>query len=279
MLRWIGDPGGFFLTGERVERRLVAVLAADVAGYSRLMGRDEQRTLADLKRCRQTLFDPQIATHRGRIVKTTGDGMLVEFASAVEAVDCAAKVQCGMAAQNADVPHDLRIEFRVGVHLGDIIIDDGDIFGDGVNIAARLEGIAEPGGVCISRQVYDQIEGKLPLVCRPLGPQQLKNISRLVEAYAIDFDGAPSGPIEPDNVKLEVKYCRAPDGVRLAYATAGRGPQLVKTANWMNHVEYDWGSSAFSTSPLQGTSRCFVTTRAATGSPIGTSKICRLMRG
>jgi class 3 adenylate cyclase/pimeloyl-ACP methyl ester carboxylesterase len=234
-----------FLTGERVERRLAAVLAADVAGYSRLMGRNEEGTLADLKRCRQTLFDPQIATHRGRIVKTTGDGMLVEFASAVEAVNCAGEVQRSMAAQNADVPHDLRIEFRIGVHVGDIIIDDDDIFGDGVNIAARLEGIAEPGGICISRQVYDQIEGKLPLICRPLGPQNLKNISKPVAAYAIDFDGAPAGPIEPDNMKLQVNYCRASDGVRLAYATVGRGPQLVKTANWMNHVEYDWESSVF----------------------------------
>jgi len=232
------------LNDERVERRLAAVLAADVAGYSRLMGRDEQRTLVDLKQCRQTIFDPQIAAHRGRIVKTTGDGLLVEFASVVDAVDCAVKVQRGMAAQNTDVPHDLRIEFRIGVHVGDIIIDDNDIFGDGVNIAARLEGIAEPGGICISRQVYDQIEGKLPLTCRPLGPQKLKNISKSVEAYAIDIDGAATGPIDPDNMKLRVNYCRAPDGVRLAYATVGGGPPVVKTANWMNHVEYDWESSA-----------------------------------
>jgi len=230
------------LTGERVERRLAAVLAADVAGYSRLMGRDEERTLADLKRCRQTLLDPQIAAHRGRIVKTTGDGILVEFASVVEAVGWAVEVQRGMALQNTDVSHDLRIEFRIGIHVGDIIIDDNDIFGDGVNIAARLEGIAEPGGVCISRQVYDQIEGKLPLTCRPLGPQKLKNISKAVEAYAVDADGAAAGPVEPEDMKLKVNYCRANDGVRLAYAAVGSGPPLVKTANWMNHVEFDWES-------------------------------------
>jgi class 3 adenylate cyclase/pimeloyl-ACP methyl ester carboxylesterase len=225
-----------------VERRLAAVLAMDVAGYSRLMGIDEVRTLADLKSCRKTLIDPKIAEHRGRIVKTTGDGMLVEFASAVDAVDCAVKVQRGMAAQNTGVPHGLRIEFRIGIHVGDIIIDDNDIFGDGVNIAARLEGIADTGGICVSRQVCDQVEGKLSLICRPLGAQKLKNISKSVEAYAIDFDGA-AGPADPDNTKLKVNYCRAPDGVRLAYATVGSGPPLVKTANWMNHVEYDWESS------------------------------------
>lgn len=243
MSGWITNPEGGLVDGERVERRLAAVLAADVAGYSRLMGRDEQRTLADLKRFRRSLVDPEIVAHRGRIVKTSGDGMLVEFASVVEAVDCAVSVQRGMAVQNTDVPQDRRIEFRVGVHIGDIIIDDDDIFGDGVNIAARLEGIAEPGGICISRQVYDQIEGKLPLICQPLGPQKLKNISRAVEAYAISFDGADmAGPADRDNMKLKVDYCRAPDGVRLAYATVGSGPSLVKTANWMNHVEYDWES-------------------------------------
>jgi adenylate cyclase len=124
---------------------LAAVLAADVAGYSRLMGADEEGTLTKLKALRKALFDPKIVEHRGRIVKTTGDGILVEFASAVDAARCAVEVQRDMAALNADVPQDNRIEFRIGVHVGDIIIDDDDIFGDGVNIAARLEGIAEPG--------------------------------------------------------------------------------------------------------------------------------------
>ena len=230
------------MTGERVERRLAAVLAADVAGYSRLMGRDEQRTHVGLKTVRRALIDPTIAGHSGRIVKTTGDGLLVEFPSVVEAVQCAAEIQRGMAVQNCDVPDDLRIEFRIGIHVGDIIFDDNDIFGDGVNIAARLEGIAKPGGICISRQVYDQVEGKLALNCRPLGPQNLKNISKAVEAYAVDADGAAPGPVEPDNMKLKINYCRASDGVRLAYAAVGSGPPLVKTANWMNHLEFDWES-------------------------------------
>src|ERR1700710_1989128 len=148
------------MTAPRVERRLAAVLAADVAGYSRLMGVDEEGTLARLKECRRALVDPKIAEHRGRIVKTTGDGMLVEFASAVDAVRCAVEVQSGMTKGNMDVPEAKRIEFRIGIHVGDIIIDDNDIFGDGVNIAARLEGIADPGGICISADAHRQIPGK-----------------------------------------------------------------------------------------------------------------------
>ena len=137
------------MSSEYVERRLAAVLAADVAGYSRLMGADEEGTLARLKAVRKAFFDPTIASHRGRIVKTTGDGMLVEFASAVDAVRSAVEVQRSMAEQSAVAPQDQRIEFRIGIHVGDIIFDENDIFGDGVNIAARLEGIAEPGNVCL----------------------------------------------------------------------------------------------------------------------------------
>src|SRR5215203_2524176 len=138
----------------RVERRLAAVLAADVAGYSRLMGVDEEGTLARLKGARKSIVDPAITSYRGRVVKTTGDGMLVEFASAVDAVRCGTEVQRGMAAQNVDVPHDVRIQFRIGIHVGDIIIDDDDIFGDGVNIAARIENECEPGGVYLSDDAF-----------------------------------------------------------------------------------------------------------------------------
>jgi len=217
-----------------VERRLAAILAADVAGYSRLMGADEEGTLARLKRHRQALVDPKIEEHRGRIVKTTGDGMLVEFASVVDAVRCAVEVQRGMSERNANVSVDKRIEFRVGVNLGDIIIDDDDIYGDGVNIAARLEGIAEPGGICISRQAHDHLLEKLSFTCKKLGLRNLKNIAKPVEVYAVNFDSV--------SMTQEIKYCRASDGVRLAYATVGQGPPLVKTANWMNHLEYDWES-------------------------------------
>ncbi len=170
---------------ERVERRLTAILAADVAGYSRLMGVDEEGTLAQLKAHRQALVDPKITEHRGRIVKTTGDGMLVEFASVVDAVRCAVEVQRGMAERNAAIPQDRRVEFRIGINVGDIIIDEGDIFGDGVNIAARLENICEPGGLCISRTANDQLWDKLPLVFVDLGEQTLKNIARSIRVYGL----------------------------------------------------------------------------------------------
>jgi adenylate cyclase len=176
------------LTGERVERRLAAVLAADVAGYSRLMGADEEGTLGRLKAVRKALVDPTIAKHRGRIVKTTGDGMPVEFASAVDAVRSAVEVQRSMADQNASVPQDKRIEFRIGIHVGDIIFDENDIFGDGVNIAARLEGIAEPGGVCISDDAQRQIRGKVDIAFVDMGPQALKNISEPMRAWRWKFD-------------------------------------------------------------------------------------------
>src|SRR5450755_1405856 len=149
------------------------------------MGRDERGTHAKLKSLRKTFVDPTIAAHRGHIVKTTGDGMLVEFASVVDAVDCAAKLQHDMAAQNTDVPYDHRIEFRIGIHVGDIIFDDNDIFGDGVNIAARLEGIAEPGGVCISDDTYRQIRDRVDTAFDDKGDTALKNIARPVRVFAL----------------------------------------------------------------------------------------------
>ena len=173
------------MTSERVERRLAAVLAADVAGYSRLMGIDEEGTLDRLKAVRKALVDPTIAGHRGRIVKTTGDGMLVEFASAVDAIRGAVEVQSGMAEQNASVPQDVRIEFRIGIHVGDIIIDDNDIFGDGVNVAARVENECEPGGVCVSGNAFEQIRGKTNFTFDDLGEKTLKNIERPVRLYSV----------------------------------------------------------------------------------------------
>ena len=161
-------------------RRLAAILAADVAGYSRLMGADEEGTLSRLKAHRRELIDPNIKEYHGRIVKTTGDGALVEFPSVVDAVRCAVEMQRQMVDRNADVPEDKRITFRIGVNLGDIIIDDKDIYGDGVNVAARLEALAEPGGICISRVVRDQIRDKLPYSFEDMGEQSVKNIARPV---------------------------------------------------------------------------------------------------
>ena len=171
----------------RDHRRLAAIVSADVVGYSLLMGRDDSATLAGLKAHRRELFDPKIVEYGGRIVKTTGDGLLLEFPSVVDAVRCAVDVQRGMAERNSGVPPDKRIDFRIGINVGDIIIDGDDIFGDGVNVAARLEALAEPGGICVSRVVRDQVLDKLSFVFQDLGAQQVKNIARPVEVYRIEL--------------------------------------------------------------------------------------------
>jgi class 3 adenylate cyclase/DNA-binding CsgD family transcriptional regulator len=175
-------------------RRLAAILAADIAGYSRLMGADEEGTLSALKAIRRELGDPKVAEHRGRIVKTTGDGLLVEFPSVVDAVRCAVELQRGMAERNADVPVARRIEFRIGINLGDVILDEGDIYGDGVNIAARLEALAEPGEVCVSRVVRDQVRDRLDISFEDRGEQQVKNIARPVHVYRIPIAGRVAAP-------------------------------------------------------------------------------------
>jgi adenylate cyclase len=167
-------------------RRLAAILAADVAGYSRLMGEDEEGTLAALKAIRREVSDPKVKEHRGRIVKTTGDGLLIEFASVVDAVRCAVEVQRAMAERNTDVAPDRRIELRVGINLGDIIGDGRDIYGDGVNVAARLEALAEPGGICVSRVVRDQVRDKLDFSFEDMGDQQVKNIARPLRVYRVE---------------------------------------------------------------------------------------------
>ena len=180
---------------EPVERRLIAILAADVVAYSRLMGADEEGTLERLKGARRQLFDPKIKEHRGRIVKTTGDGILAEFPSVVDAVRCAVELQRGMVDRNAQTPEDERIIFRIGINLGDIIGDGDDIYGDGVNIAARLEALAQPGGICISRVVRDQIRDKLPYPFEDLGEQNVKNIARPVRAYGMSAIAVASTPL------------------------------------------------------------------------------------
>jgi class 3 adenylate cyclase len=174
-------------------RKLAAILAADVAGYSRLAGADEERTLARLRALRSDLLDPTIALHHGRVVKRTGDGILIEFRSVVDAVRCAIEVQNGMVERNAGLPPERRIEFRVGIHLGDVVEEsDGDLMGDGVNIAARLEGIAKPGGICLSEDAYRQVKARLDLAVNDLGATNLKNIVEPIRVYSLQI-GAP-GP-------------------------------------------------------------------------------------
>ena len=191
-------------------RRLAAILAADVAGYSRLIEADEEGTLARLRGLRAETIDPKIAGHRGRIVKTTGDGLLVEFASVVDALRCAAELQADLAASNAALSPARRIEFRIGINVGDIVVEDGDIFGDGVNVAARLEGLADPGGICVSARVREDTVGKLDLTFEDMGEQALKNIARPVRAYRVMTAAgsaaarASSGPPLPDKPSIAV---------------------------------------------------------------------------
>jgi class 3 adenylate cyclase len=178
------------LIGEQLVRRLTAIFAADVAGYSRLTSLDEEGTHIRLKEHLRVLIDPKVAAHRGHIVKNTGDGLLAEFNSVVDAMRCAVDVQRGMAERNSDVPPNNRIEFRIGINVGDIIEDDGDIFGDGVNVAARLEAIAEPGGICVSDDAHRQLRDKLDIVFDDAGEQKLKNIGRPVRVFRVRDRGA-----------------------------------------------------------------------------------------
>jgi adenylate cyclase len=181
---WVA-PRRRAVQSERVERRLAAILAADVVGYSRLMGQDEAGTLARLQTLRRELIDLEITEHKGRVVKTTGDGILIEFPSVVEAVACAVAMQRGMHQHNAATPQDQRMEFRVGINLGDVIVEDGDIHGEGVNVTARLEALAEPGGICVSALVHDQVQGRLDCAFEDMGEQGLKNIARPVRVYRV----------------------------------------------------------------------------------------------
>ena len=167
-------------------RKIAAILVADIVGYSRLVGADEDRTLARLRGLRSDLIDPAIDAHHGRIVMRTGDGSLIEFRSVVDAVRCAIEVQNGLIERNAGLPPERRIEFRVGIHLGDVVEEsDGDLMGDGVNIAARLEGVASPGAICLSEQAYWQVKGRLDLAATDLGPTQLKNIAEPIRIYSL----------------------------------------------------------------------------------------------
>src|SRR6266699_2483919 len=173
-------------------RKLAAILAADVAGYSRLTGIDEEGTLKRLRKLRRELINPAVSLHRGRIVKTTGDGILIEFSSVVDAVRCALDIQRGMDGRNSGFPAEQRIEFRVGINLGDVVVEGEDLLGDGVNVAARLEGISEPGGICVSDAAYQQVRDKLDVNFEDAGEQQLKNIARPVRTYRVRLDRSPT---------------------------------------------------------------------------------------
>src|SRR6516164_9767289 len=206
-------------------RRLAAILAADVAGYSRLMGADEEGTHKRLQAHRRELVEPKIAEHSGRVVKNTGDGMLAEFQSVVDAVRCAAELQRGMIEREAGVPEGSRIRFRIGINLGDVIVEDDDIFGDGVNIAARLEALAEPGGICISRVVRDQIRDKLPYAFEDLGEQSVKNIARPVRVYALLVEALALASRAPAALPISQSVAPRLSIVVLPFANLGNDPE------------------------------------------------------
>src|SRR6266849_5534827 len=214
--------------GDRVDRRLAAIMAGDIAGYSRLMGIDEEGTLRQLKAHRKELRDPKITEHRGRIVKTTGDGMHVEFVSVVDAVRYAVDVQRGMAERNADVAPDRRIEFRIGINVGDIISDENDIYGDGVNVAARLEALAEAGSILVSRNVYDQVRDKLNFGFEDLGEQAIKNIARPIGIHRISLaENAPHAIVKSavTAAKTELPNADRPSIAVLPFANMSGDPE------------------------------------------------------
>ena len=222
-----------------VTRRLAAILAADIAGYSRLMGEDEEATVRDLKG-HQAAVLPLVGRHGGRIIDTAGDGILAEFPSVIGAAECALELQTIMAARNAEVPEPRRMLFRIGINLGDVIHDESRIYGDGINVAARLEGIAEPGGICISRQVFDQVNRVLNAEFQALGPRTLKNIVHPVDVFAVaPPDRRARADAPAAELTQEIHFCTAPDGIQLAYSMVGQGSPLMKTGNWMTHLEFD----------------------------------------
>src|SRR5712691_10519747 len=220
----------------RVVRHLAAILAADIAGYGRLMGEDEEGTFAALRTWRREIADPRIREHRGRIVKTTGDGFLVEFASVVDAVHCAVEMQHAMAEHNAGITVERRIEFRIGINLGDVITQDHDIYGDGVNVAARLEALAEPAGICISRVVRDQIRDKLPYVFEDMGEQQVKNIARPVRAYAMSAQAvAATAPSPAPRASVRGRIARRSVVIAASAAVAVVAIAIVGWWAWSGH--------------------------------------------
>lgn len=226
-----------------MERRLAAIFAADMVDYSRLMEADESGIISRQKDHRKALIDPAIEDCSGHIVKTTGDGMLAEFASAQDAVRCALKIQTEMLEREQDRAIKERIQYRVGINVGDVVFDDGDIFGDGVNVAARLESLSEPGGVCISDSVHQTLQDGLSKSFLDLGSQKVKNISRLIKVWQWTPEARNRmNEISDTGLTQRIEFCIAPDGTQLAYASVGQGAPVFKAPNWLNHLEYDWRS-------------------------------------
>ena len=235
---------------EKVERRLAAILSADVVGYTRLMRADEEGTLARFRAHRAELVEPKIAEYTGRIVKLMGDGLLVEFASVVNAVRCATEVQRGMAARNADVPEDEQIILRVGINLGDVIVEGDDVHGDGVNIATRMQEIAPPGEVSVSGVVYDSVRDKLDPGFEDLGPQQVKNIAEPIRAYRVVLDPKATGTREAPQVTIATRVHEAKRVLTICSGTQRQGtwrvPQKLRVVTVMGGTDLDFRETEFS---------------------------------
>lgn len=237
---------------DRVARKLAAILYADVAGYSRLTGADEEGTHRTVAEYLDALSG-SVATHGGRVVHYAGDAVLADFPSVITAVHCAVEIQRELAARNTGTPDDRKVQFRIGVNLGDVIVDRDDIYGNGVNVAARLEGLADPGGICVSGSVLEQVQDKVDVAFENLGAQEVKNIAQPIRAYKVRLRHEAASATGPNinaheptthepQTKQTVRFCTAADGVQIAYATTGNGPPLVKAPNWMHHLDYDWKS-------------------------------------
>lgn len=224
------------------ERRLAAILALDMAGYSRLVEADEAGVLARQKQHRRELIDPILERLGGRIVKTTGDGLIVSFTGALDAVAAAIAVQVAMWEREGGIDEAERILYRIGVNLGDVVFDDSDVFGGAVNVAARLEALARPGGICISDLVYQLVGDRLDVTFDDLGAQRVKNISRPLKVWQWSPETLSSTASAQPALTQEIRFCTASDGAQIAYARIGRGPSVLKAPNWLNHLEYEWRS-------------------------------------
>lgn len=225
-----------------MERRLAAILSADMAAFSRLIERDEVGVLSRQKRHRSEAIDPRVATFGGHIVKTVGDGILAEFPAAQEAVRCAIEIQEDMAERERGSDPDNRIDYRIGINLGDVVHDDGDVFGDGVNVAARLQALAEPGGVCISDIVHQTVSDRIGHPFRDLGIQRVKNITRPIRVWQWAPDAPEPAPAPDFPQEQRIQFARSSDGVQIAWSSIGEGAPLLKAPNWLNHLDYEWRS-------------------------------------
>jgi len=225
------------MTIQEVKRKLAAILSADVKGYSRLMGEDEKLTIRTLNAYKEVMTG-LIQHHRGRVVDAPGDNLLAEFASVVDVVGCAVEIQKELKSRNAELSENRRMEFRIGVNLGDVVEEGDKIFGDGVHIAARMESLADPGGICISGTAYDQVENKLGLSYESLGQQTFKNIAKPVRVYRVLIESGTFA--STDIIDQHIQFCTTVDGVRIAYSMVGHGPFLVIPPAWVSHLQLQW---------------------------------------